>query len=521
MAATTALLSGMRVLDMSIWRPGPYATSLLVALGADVLKVEPPGGDPMRSYAGLFAEINAGKRSIELDLKDATGRSRAMTLAEEADVLVEGFRPGVMARLGMDDAAVRAVNPGIVYCSISGYGQQDDRAALPGHDVNYQAWAGALTPEGGTASISPLPIADLAAGMTAAFGICAGLLGRTASGEGTYLDVSMTDVLSTWTGRVGAGAPAGQAKAGPTPGYGIFVTADGGQVALGVVNEQHFWTALCTELGLPDEARLSPRSGARRGGELQDVIGASIASRARDPLVASLVAAGVPVAPVLDRRSHAGRRPVPRLPNPAASARRPGRSPRSTSTGERASATAVSGGTLRPACYVAIGPLMPMTQISDLLTANRGYAAARANVADPRPGRHLAVVTCMDARIDVFAVLGLHLGEAHVIRNAGGRVTTDVLRSLALSSGVLGVDTAVVMQHTKCGLAGVTDAELRELTGADLGFFPIDDHAAALREDVDMLARTPYLTRLRMIAGLVYDVESGELDDVVRWERPG
>jgi carbonic anhydrase len=162
-----------------------------------------------------------------------------------------------------------------------------------------------------------------------------------------------------------------------------------------------------------------------------------------------------------------------------------------------------------------------MTRISELLRANLAYAAARANVADPRPGRHLAVVTCMDARIDVFAVLGLHLGEAHVIRNAGGRVTEDVLRSLALSSGVLGVDTAVVMQHTKCGLVGVSDAQLREMTGADLGFLPIDDHAAALREDVDQLARTPYLSRIRLIAGLVYDVESGQLDDVVRWERPG
>ena len=162
-----------------------------------------------------------------------------------------------------------------------------------------------------------------------------------------------------------------------------------------------------------------------------------------------------------------------------------------------------------------------MTQIADLLSANRGYAAARANVADPRPSRRLAVVTCMDARIDVFAVLGLHLGEAHVIRNAGGRVTDDVLRSLALSSGVLGVDTVVVMQHTGCGLAGVSDAELRALTGADLGFFPIDDHAEALREDVELLARAPYLSRLSLIAGLVYDVQSGELDDVIRWERPG
>ena len=161
-----------------------------------------------------------------------------------------------------------------------------------------------------------------------------------------------------------------------------------------------------------------------------------------------------------------------------------------------------------------------MTPISDLIAANRGYAAARANVADPRPSRHLAVVTCMDARIDVFAVLGLHLGEAHVIRNAGGRVTDDVLRSLALSTGVLGVNTAVVMQHTKCGLAGVTDGELRVLTGADLGFLPIDDHAAALREDVERLARVPYLSRLHMIAGLVYDVESGQLEEIVRWARP-
>src|ERR1700735_4737166 len=127
-----------------------------------------------------------------------------------------------------------------------------------------------------------------------------------------------------------------------------------------------------------------------------------------------------------------------------------------------------------------------MKRISDLLQANQAYAAARANVADPRPGRRMAVITCMDARIDVFAVLGLHLGEAHVIRNAGGRVTDDVLRSLALSSQILGVDTVVVMQHTKCGLAGVTDDELQARTGTDLGVFPIDDHAAALREDIDM-----------------------------------
>src|SRR5436309_5954069 len=107
-----------------------------------------------------------------------------------------------------------------------------------------------------------------------------------------------------------------------------------------------------------------------------------------------------------------------------------------------------------------------MTEIATLLAANTAYAAARANVTDPRPGRRLAVVTCMDARIDVFAALGLHLGEALVIRNAGGRVTDDVLRSLALGTHVLGVETVVVMQHTKCGLTGVTDEELQEITGA-------------------------------------------------------
>jgi carbonic anhydrase len=161
-----------------------------------------------------------------------------------------------------------------------------------------------------------------------------------------------------------------------------------------------------------------------------------------------------------------------------------------------------------------------VTEINRLLEANAGYAAARANVHDPRPSRHLAIVTCMDARIDVFAALGLHLGEALVLRNAGGRITEDMLRSLAVSSHVLGVDTVVVMQHTKCGLAGVTDEELQAQTGADLGFSPILDHAEALREDVEVLTATPYLAPVRVVSGMVFDVESGEITDVVRVERP-
>ena len=161
-----------------------------------------------------------------------------------------------------------------------------------------------------------------------------------------------------------------------------------------------------------------------------------------------------------------------------------------------------------------------MTEVHRLLADNKAYAAARANLADPRPSRRLAVVTCMDARIDVFAVLGLHLGEAHVIRNAGGRVTDDVLRSLALSSHALGVDTLVVMQHTNCGLAGVTDDELQQRTGADFDFLPIADHAGALHEDIELLIAKPYLEPLKVIAGFVYDVESGDIADVVSWQRP-
>jgi len=160
-----------------------------------------------------------------------------------------------------------------------------------------------------------------------------------------------------------------------------------------------------------------------------------------------------------------------------------------------------------------------MAEIDRILAANEGYAAARSNTGSPRPLRRLAVVTCMDARIDVFAALGLHLGEAHVIRNGGGRVTDDVLRSLAVSSHLLGVDTVLLMQHTKCGLAGVSDAQLRDLTGAGLEFFAFDDHAVALREDIDRLTSAAYLAPLKTVAGCVFDVETGHLHDVARWLR--
>ena len=205
--------------------------------------------------------------------------------------------------------------------------------------MNYQAWAGSLTPDGGTATQPPLPTADLASGLTAAFGVCAALIGRATSGHGTYLDISMTDVMATWTGSAPAGAP-GSARGAVTPGYGLFATADGGQVALGVVNEQHFWDALCTELGLGAQVGLDVEERIRRGAELQAAIAAAVATRERDQLAEALVGAGVPVAPVLDRprcwRAH--RSPPSRSGCPCPIRSRPSR--RSTSTAGKDSASA-------------------------------------------------------------------------------------------------------------------------------------------------------------------------------------
>jgi carbonic anhydrase len=126
----------------------------------------------------------------------------------------------------------------------------------------------------------------------------------------------------------------------------------------------------------------------------------------------------------------------------------------------------------------------------------------------------------MDARIEPLAALGLELGDATVLRNGGARVTDDVLRSLAVAVHKLEVDKVVVMQHTGCGVSGVTDEGLRTLTGADLGFFPIDDHEDALRADIELLAAKPYLERIIQIDGLLYETDTGKVDKIVRWKRP-
>jgi len=295
------LLTGLRILDLSIWRPGPYATQLLAELGADVLKVEPPGGDPMRAYPDLFARLNVNKRSIVLDLKNTEGRGRALELAGETDVFMEGYRPGVAARLGLGYPDVRALNPSVIYCSVSGFGQTGPLTLAPGHDLNYQAWAGALSPEGGPPVVSPVPIADLAGGMAAALGVCAAVVRRLRTGEGDRIDVAMTDVLATWTGAARPQARDVDPSVRGVSGYGTFETADGQHLALGVLTEDHFWQSLCDVLGLADHRDLSFVQRSARVPELQELLARAISAHPRDDVVARLLAADAPVAPVFDR----------------------------------------------------------------------------------------------------------------------------------------------------------------------------------------------------------------------------
>jgi crotonobetainyl-CoA:carnitine CoA-transferase CaiB-like acyl-CoA transferase len=298
------LLSGMRVLDFGQWRPAPYATQLLADLGADVLKVEPPAGDPMRVFPDIFLGVAAHKRSVVLDLKDPADRARALGLAAEADAVVEGWRPGVAARLGVGPDDVHAVNSRAIYCSLSGYGATGPLAVAPGHDVNYQAHAGSLAPAGGAPEPAPaprVPWADLGAGLAAAFAICAAWVGRARTGEGETIDVSMTDLLATWTGTVGGGALAGvEGPLDGLPAYGTFAVTDG-WVALGVIVEPHFWDATCAALGLDDLVGLPVADQVRRSSELRSRIAAALAPLPRDATVARLLDAGSPISPVLSR----------------------------------------------------------------------------------------------------------------------------------------------------------------------------------------------------------------------------
>jgi crotonobetainyl-CoA:carnitine CoA-transferase CaiB-like acyl-CoA transferase len=294
-------LAGLRVLDLTIWRPGPYATQLLAEQGADVLKVEPPGGDPMRSMPDLFDILGAHKRSIVLDLKSDDGRARCLELAAGAEVFVESYRPGVADRLGVGYDAVAAVNPRIVYCSITGFGAFGPLAQVPGHDVNYLSTTGTLMPRGGEPHEPTVPLGDLGGGIAGAFAIVTAVLGARATGKGERIDVSVTDVLSTWVGPVGPVRMVGvERPLNGVPGYGVFPTADDAYVAIGIMNEDHFWAGLCRALDLPHGALPNGERNARVR-ELNKEIASVIASLTEAEALRRLLANDVPATAVLDR----------------------------------------------------------------------------------------------------------------------------------------------------------------------------------------------------------------------------
>jgi alpha-methylacyl-CoA racemase len=295
------LLDGLRILDFGIWRPVPYATALMADLGADVIKVEPPGGDPMRAFPELFDDLNGNKRAVVLDLKQTADRARAAMLVDEADAVVEGFRPGVADRLGIGWEAVHGRNPRAVYLSLSGYGTTPPLADVPGHDINYQARAGCLV-DGHGGILRPLvPIADLGAGVFAAFALLAAVRGAERTGVGERIDLAMTDILATWAGTGDGGTRlAGGGELRGVPGYGTYACADG-HVAIGIVGEDPFWISLCDALGFGDVRDLDFSARAASAPELDARVAAGLRTFTRDDAVAMLVACGVPVSPVRTR----------------------------------------------------------------------------------------------------------------------------------------------------------------------------------------------------------------------------
>jgi crotonobetainyl-CoA:carnitine CoA-transferase CaiB-like acyl-CoA transferase len=289
-------LEGLTVVDFSTLLPGPLATLMLAEAGADVIKVERPGGDEMRHFpppfgagSAPYAALNGAKRSVVVDLKSPDGPRSLEPLLARADILVEQFRPGVMERFGLGYEAVRRINPRLIYCSITGYGQEGPRAQEAGHDINYQAVTGLL-------SLSPfMPaalVADIAGGaMPAVMNILLALSSRDRTGEGMFLDLAMADAMFTfaWFGlaqghATGRFPESGENMlAGGSPRYGLYGTADGKFLAVGAL-EQKFWNAFCQAIELPDPLRNDARDPSATRQAVADLVGARHAEHWRQVL---------------------------------------------------------------------------------------------------------------------------------------------------------------------------------------------------------------------------------------------
>ena len=258
-------LAGIRVLDLSRLIPGPWCSQMLGDLGADVIKVETPlAGDyariapPELGFGGVFESINRGKRSVAVNYRLPRGREVVLRLARTADVFLEASMPGQLPRRGLGPADVRAVNPRLVYCSLSGYGQAGPYRDRPGHDLDYLAISGLLALLGpvGARPVPPgLQIADLAGGTLAALEIVAALLRRERTGDGATLDVAILDAVVAWLGPLGEGVATAGSAAGPLSGaypcYGVYAAADGAYLAVGAL-EPPFWVAFCRGVGRED-----------------------------------------------------------------------------------------------------------------------------------------------------------------------------------------------------------------------------------------------------------------------------
>jgi crotonobetainyl-CoA:carnitine CoA-transferase CaiB-like acyl-CoA transferase len=294
-----APLDGLRVLDLSATLPGPYCTQLLADLGARVTKVErPDGGDHLRELMpAIFASFNRGKGSVALDLKDADGLDSFYRLVDETDVVVEGFRPGVAARLSVDAQTVRARRPAIVYCSISGAGQTGPLAGQPGHDANYLGTSGALTSPDGPTPLPWLPYADLAAGALAAVAVLAAVHRRRDTGVGATIDLGMLDVCTTWAVARHAG---GSDELNVSPAHAVLVGADGRAFTIGAI-EDRFWDAFAGLAGderLHDERFRTHEGRARHRRELSTLLEEVARTRPAGEWVALCHAADVPAGPV-------------------------------------------------------------------------------------------------------------------------------------------------------------------------------------------------------------------------------
>ncbi|QJQ32077.1 CoA transferase [Sphingomonas lacunae] len=309
-------LSGVRVVDLSVFLPGPAMTMMMADQGAEVWKVETAGGDPARAMEPMeagqsvwFRNLNRGKKSIVLDLKSEEGKARLWQLIDEADVFVEGFRPGVMTRLGFDYAAVSARNPRIIYCSISAFGQTGEMAHHPAHDMAVQALAGFLSvndgPDG-TPVVPGVPSADMAAGLTALSATLMALIGRERTGKGDYIDCAMFDAMLPWCAHIAGSAIAGgpsprsasQRSLGGAAFYQVYATADDRHVVLGG-REEKFIINLLTALDRADLIAVANRPAGEQG-ELIAFLRATFASKTQSEWIDWFADKDVAFSPVLD-----------------------------------------------------------------------------------------------------------------------------------------------------------------------------------------------------------------------------